>query len=113
MTGRRSFILFDACQTSRWAKRLLRPPILRPLVDAEALTGRYEACGEARESLVKPRKFERAFAGLLDLSDCWRGLSRFQRDHRDVRALAASVDRLPGLKTALDTMHAARWGELA
>ncbi|MFY9853250.1 MAG: DNA mismatch repair protein MutS, partial [Terracidiphilus sp.] len=58
------FHTLDACQTPM-GKRLLRATILRPLVDADALTGRYEAVGEARESLVKREEIRRAFSGLL------------------------------------------------
>jgi DNA mismatch repair protein MutS len=94
-------------------KRLLRTTILRPLVDTDALTGRYEAVGEARESLVKREEIRRAFAGLLDLERLLARLSLDSAGPRDVRALASSLSRLPGLKTALDAMQAARWRELA
>jgi len=82
-------------------------------VDAEALEARYEAVGEARESLVKREEIRRAFAGLLDLERLLARLSLDSAGPRDVRALAASSSRLPGLKTALDAMQAARWRELA
>jgi DNA mismatch repair protein MutS len=106
------FHTLDACQTPM-GKRLLRTTILRPLVDAEALEARYEAVGEARESLVKREEIRRAFAGLLDLERLLARLSLDSAGPRDVRALAASSSRLPGLKTALDAMQAARWRELA
>jgi DNA mismatch repair protein MutS len=106
------FHTLDACQTPM-GKRLLRTTILRPLVDTDALTGRYEAVGEARESLVKREEIRRAFAGLLDLERLLARLSLDSAGPRDVRALASSLSRLPGLKTALDAMQAARWRELA
>jgi DNA mismatch repair protein MutS len=106
------FHTLDACQTPM-GKRLLRTTILRPLVDAEALEARYEAVGEARESLVKREEIRRAFAGLLDLERLLARLSLDSAGPHDVRALAASSSRLPGLKTALDAMQAARWRELA
>jgi len=102
----------DACQTPM-GKRLLRSTILRPLVDAEALASRYEAVGEARGDLVKREEIRRAFAGLLDLERLLARLSLDSAGPRDVRALAASLSRLPGLKTALDAMKAPRWRELA
>lgn len=105
------FHTLDACQTPM-GERLLRATILRPLVDAEALTGRYEAVGEARESLVKREEIRRAFAGLLDLERLLARLSLDSAGPRDVRALASSLSRLPGLKTALDAMQAVRWREL-
>jgi DNA mismatch repair protein MutS len=106
------FHTLDACQTPM-GKRLLRATILRPLVNAEALEARYEAVGEAHGDLVKREEIRRAFAGLLDLERLLARLSLDSAGPRDVRALAASLSRLPGLKTALDAMRAPRWRELA
>jgi len=106
------FYTLDACQTPM-GKRLLRATILRPLVDAEALEARYEAVGEAHGDLLKREEIRRAFGGLLDLERLLARLSLDSAGPRDVRALAASLSRLPGLKTALDAMQAARWRELA
>jgi len=106
------FHTLDACQTPM-GKRLLRATILRPLVDAEALEARYEAVNEARGDLVKREEIRRAFAGLLDLERLLARLSLDSAGARDVRALAASLSRLPGLQMALDAMQSARWRELA
>jgi DNA mismatch repair protein MutS len=106
------FHTLDACQTPM-GKRLLRATILRPLVDAEVLEARYEAVGEAHGDLVNREEIRRAFAGLLDLERLLARLSLDSAGARDVRALAASTSRLPGLKRALDAMQAARWRELA
>jgi DNA mismatch repair protein MutS len=105
------FHTFDACQTPM-GKRLLRATILRPLVDAEALAARYEAVGEAYGDLVRREEIRRAFSGLLDLERLLARLSLDSAGARDVRALASSLSRLPGLKKALDAMRAARWREL-
>ena len=106
------FHTLDACQTPM-GKRLLRATILRPLVDAEALEARYEAVAEAHGNLVRREEIRRAFAGLLDLERLLARLSLDSAGARDVRALAASSSRLPGLKKALNAMQAARWCELA
>jgi DNA mismatch repair protein MutS len=106
------FHALDACQTPM-GKRLLRATILRPLVEAEALEGRYEAVGEAVGDLVGREEIRRAFAGLLDLERLLARLSLDSAGPRDVRALGASLNRLPGLRTALKAMRAARWRELA
>ena len=106
------FHTLDACQTPM-GKRLLRATILRPLVDAEALEARYEAVAEAHGDLVRREEIRRAFSGLLDLERLLARLSLDSAGARDVRALAASLSRLPGLKKALDAMRAARWRELA
>jgi DNA mismatch repair protein MutS len=106
------FHTLDACQTPM-GKRLLRATILRPLVDAEALEARYEAVAEAHGNLVRREEIRRAFAGLLDLERLLARLSLDSAGARDVRALASSSSRLPGLKKALAAMQAARWQQLA
>jgi DNA mismatch repair protein MutS len=105
------FYTLDNCQTPM-GKRLLRATVLRPLVDAEALEVRYEAVGEAHRDLVRREEIRRAFSGLLDLERLLARLSLDSAGPRDVRALAASLSRLPGLKTSLAAMHSARWLEL-
>ena len=106
------FHTLDACQTPM-GKRLLRATILRPLFDAQALEARYEAVGEAHADLVRREEIRRAFNGILDLERLLARLSLDSAGPRDVRALAASLGRLPGLKVALDAMQAAQWRELA
>jgi DNA mismatch repair protein MutS len=106
------FHTLDACQTPM-GKRLLRATILRPLNDAQALEARYEAVGEAHGDLVKREEIRRAFSGLLDLERLLARLSLDSAGPRDVRALAASLSRLPGLKTALNAMQASLWREVA
>jgi DNA mismatch repair protein MutS len=106
------FHTLDECQTPM-GKRLLRATILRPLVDVVALQARYEAVSEAHGSLMKREEIRRAFSGLLDLERLLARLSLDSAGPRDVRALANSLSRLPGLKTALRAMQAQRWRELA
>ena len=102
------FHTLDECQTPM-GKRLLRATILRPLVDATALEARYEAVGEAHADLLRREEIRRAFGGILDLERLLARLSLDSAGPRDVRALAASLRRLPGLKTALGAMTAPRW----
>jgi len=106
------FHTLDECQTPM-GKRLLRATILRPLLEAKRIEARYEAVGEAHGELVKREEIRRAFNGLLDLERLLARLSLDSAGPRDVRALGASLARLPGLKTALDAMRAPRWRELA
>lgn len=106
------FHTLDACQTPM-GKRLLRATILRPLFDAQALEARYEAVGEAHADLVRREELRRAFNGILDLERLLARLSLDSAGPRDVRALAASLSKLPGLKVALDAMKAANWREVA
>jgi DNA mismatch repair protein MutS len=105
------FHTLDACQTPM-GKRLLRATVLRPLLDAAALEARYEAVGEAHGELLKREEVRRGFAGILDLERLLARLSLDSAGPRDIRALASSLSRLPGLKTALGAMRAVLWREI-
>ncbi len=106
------FHALDECQTPM-GKRLLRATILRPLMDALALEARYEAVAEAHGDLLRREEIRRAFNGIQDLERLLARLSLDSAGPRDVRALGASLRKLPGLKTALDAMKAPKWVELA
>ena len=105
------FRTLDACQTPM-GKRLLRATILRPLMDADMLNARYEAVAEGHGDLLKREEVRRAFEGILDLERLLARLSLDSAGPRDVRALAASLARLPGLKAAMEAMQAPLWREL-
>ncbi len=106
------FHTLDACQTPM-GKRLLRATILRPLLERAALEARYEAVSEAQKDLLKREEIRRAFGGILDLERLLARISLDSAGPRDVRALAMSLARLPGLKAALGAMTAALWREVA
>jgi len=105
------FHTLDACQTPM-GKRLLRATILRPLMDRAALEARFEAVGEAQKDLLKREEMRRAFGGILDLERLLAKISLDSAGPRDVRALAMSLARLPGLKTALSAMTEPLWREV-
>ncbi len=106
------FRTLDACLTPM-GKRLLRATILRPLNSATEIAARYEAVSEAHCDLLKREEIRRAFSGILDLERLLARISLDSAGPRDVRALAASLARLPALKTALDTMNAPQWRTIA
>ena len=106
------FRTLDACLTPM-GKRLLRATILRPLNDAARIEARHEAVAEAHAGLLKREEIRRAFSGILDLERLLARLSLDSAGPRDVRALAASLARLPGLKTALEAMTAPLWREIS
>jgi DNA mismatch repair protein MutS len=106
------FRTLDACLTPM-GKRLLRTTILRPLNNAEEIEARYEAVAEAHGDLVKREEMRRAFGGILDLERLLARISLDSAGPRDVRALAASLARLPGVKTALHAMAAPKWRAIA
>ena len=105
------FHTLDACQTPM-GKRLLRATILRPLMDAAEIEARYEAVAEAHGDLLKREEVRRAFSGILDLERLLARLSLDSAGPRDVRAMAASIARLPGLKRAIQALEAPLWREL-
>jgi len=106
------FRTLDACLTPM-GKRLLRATILRPLNNAGEIEARYEAVAEALGDLLTREEIRRTFSGILDLERLLARISLDSAGPRDVRALAASLARLPGLKTALDAMAARRWRAVA
>ncbi len=69
------------------------------------MNARYEAVAEAHGDLLKREEVRRAFDGILDLERLLARLSLDSAGPRDVRALAASLAHLPGLKTALEAMQ--------
>jgi DNA mismatch repair protein MutS len=105
------FRTLDACVTPM-GKRLLRATILRPLIDAEVLNARYVAVAEAHADLLKREEVRRAFEGILDLERLLARLSLDSAGPRDVRSMAESLARLPGLKTAIEAMQSPCWRKL-
>jgi DNA mismatch repair protein MutS len=106
------FRTLDACLTPM-GKRLLRATILRPLNDAREIEARYAAVAEAHADLLRREEIRRAFDGILDLERLLARISLDSAGPRDLRALAASLARLPGLKTALGAMSAPHWRTIA
>jgi DNA mismatch repair protein MutS len=106
------FHTLDECLTPM-GKRLLRATILRPLIEAAEIDARYEAVGEAAGDLMRREELRRAFSGILDLERLLARLSLDSAGPRDVRALAASLSKLPGLKAALADLNAPLWKAIA
>ncbi len=106
------FHTLDECLTPM-GKRLLRATILRPLIEAREIDARYEAVGEAAGDLMRREELRRAFAGILDLERLLARLSLDSAGPRDVRGLAASLAKLPGLKAAIGAMDAPLWKAIA
>ena len=106
------FCTLDECQTPM-GKRLLRATILKPLLDASVIEARYEAVAEAHGDLMRREDIRRAFAGILDLERLLARLSLDSAGPRDVRALSASLARLPALKEFLSAMRSPMWQQIA
>ena len=105
------FHCLDACQTPM-GKRFLRATILRPLLDRTALEARYAAVAEAHDDLLRREELRRSFSGILDLERLLARLSLDSAGARDLRAMAASLIRLPALKSALSPFAAPLWRSL-
>jgi DNA mismatch repair protein MutS len=106
------FHTLDACSTPM-GKRLLRATILRPLVDAAQIDARYEAVAEAASDLLRREELRRAFDGVMDLERLLARLSLDSAGPRDVRALGASLARLPGLRVAVEALQSPLWRAIA
>ena len=106
------FRTLDACLTPM-GKRMLRATILRPLNQVVEIEARYEAVAEAQKDLLKREELRQSFAGILDLERLLARISLDSAGPRDVRALAASLARLPGVKRSLAELSAAQWRSIA
>ncbi|HEY2857201.1 MAG TPA: DNA mismatch repair protein MutS [Terracidiphilus sp.] len=106
------FHTLDACCTPM-GKRLLRATILRPLVDAQQIEARFEAVADAAGDLLRREELRRASDGIMDLERLLARLSLDSAGPRDVRGLGASLARLPGLRSAVETMRSHLWRDLA
>ncbi len=109
--GATLFHTLDECQTPM-GKRLLRATILRPLAERNALEARYEAVGELHSDVIRREELRRALAGIQDLERLLARIALDSAGPRDVRALAGSLARLPGLSSALQVMRTQRCREL-
>ena len=106
------FRTLDCCLTPM-GKRLLRATILRPLNNAIQIEARFEAVAEAHRDLLRREENRRAFGGILDMERLLARISLDSAGPRDIRALAASLARLPGLKTTLGNLIAPLWHDIS
>jgi DNA mismatch repair protein MutS len=106
------FHAMDCCLTPM-GKRLLRSSILRPLIDPVQIEARYEAVGELRHDLIRREAVRRSMGGILDLERLLARISLDSAGPRDVLALANSLARLPGVKTAVGELASEKWRDCA
>lgn len=106
------FHAMDCCLTPM-GKRLLRSSILRPLIDPVQIEARYEAVEELRHDLIRRETVRRAMGGILDLERLLARISLDSAGPRDVLALANSLAKIPGLKTAVGELAAEKWRDCA
>ena len=101
------FRSIDAAVTPM-GKRLLRAWLLRPSLDLAEIRGRLDAVEAAVKDLVIREDLRRALDGVLDLERLLSRVTLETANPRDVLALAASLAKIPAVKSALARLNADR-----
>jgi DNA mismatch repair protein MutS len=82
-------------------KRLLRSWMLRPSIEVNEINSRLDAVEAQVKDLVAREELRRALDGILDLERLLSRVTLETANPRDVLALAASLAKLPALRSAL------------
>jgi DNA mismatch repair protein MutS len=106
-TGVTLFRSIDAAVTPM-GKRLLRAWLLRPSLDLNEINARLDAVEAGVKSIVAREELRRALDGVLDLERLLSRVTLETANPRDVLALAASLGKIPGIKTAIGRLVASR-----
>jgi DNA mismatch repair protein MutS len=87
--------------TTPMGKRLLRSWMLRPSIEVAEINARLDAVEAQVDQTVGREELRRALDGILDLERLLSRVTLETANPRDVLALAASLSKIPGLRTAL------------
>ena len=101
------FRCLDATVTPM-GKRLLRTWLLRPSLDRAGIEGRLDSVEVQVKDTVRREELRRALEGILDLERLLSRVTLETANPRDVLALAASLARIPKVRTVLSGLAAAR-----
>jgi len=82
-------------------KRLLRSWMLRPSIEVTEINARLDAVEAQVSETVAREELRRALDGILDLERLLSRVTLETANPRDVLALAASLRKIPGLRSAL------------
>ncbi len=96
------------CAITPMGKRLLRAWLLRPSLDLSEIQGRLDAVEAGVKEIVAREELRRALDGVLDLERLLSRVTLETANPRDVLALAASLLKIPAVRTALLRLNAAR-----
>ena len=96
------------CAVTPMGKRLLRAWLLRPSLDLNEINARLDAVEAGVQGSVAREELRRALDGVLDLERLLSRITLETANPRDVLALAASLDKIPGVKAALGRLSAER-----
>src|SRR5450432_12439 len=89
-------------------KRLLRAWLLRPSIDIAEINARLDAVELQVKETVAREELRRALDGILDLERLLSRVTLETANPRDVLALAASLDKLPSVRSALKSFDVSR-----
>jgi DNA mismatch repair protein MutS len=105
------FRCMDATVTPM-GKRLLRTWMLRPSLDRTEIEGRLDSVAAQVKDTVRREELRRALDGILDLERLLSRVTLETANPRDVLALAASLARIPRVRTVLAELSAPRLAAL-
>jgi DNA mismatch repair protein MutS len=105
------FRCLDATVTPM-GKRLLRTWMLRPSLDRTEIEGRLDSVEAQVKDTVRREELRRSLDGILDLERLLSRVTLETANPRDVLALAASLARIPKVRTVLAGLSASRLGGL-
>src|SRR5947208_15087836 len=89
-------------------KRLLRAWMLRPSLDALEINQRLDAVEEQVKQTIAREELRRVLAGVLDLERLLSRVTLETANPRDLVALAASLGRIPEVRSALASLSSER-----
>src|SRR5579864_5294616 len=89
-------------------KRLLRSWILRPSVDREEINARLDAVEAQVRDTIAREELRRAMQGIFDLERLLSRVTLETANPRDVLGLAASLARIPAVRSALTRLEVGR-----
>jgi DNA mismatch repair protein MutS len=101
------FRALDATVTPM-GKRLLRAWMLRPSIDASEINQRLDAVEEQVKQTIAREELRHSLAGVLDLERLLSRVTLETANPRDLVALAASVARIPAVRSALARLNSVR-----
>ncbi len=104
--GMTLFRSIDATVTPM-GKRLLRSWMLRPSIDVAEINARLDAVEAQVKETIAREELRRALDGILDLERLLSRVTLETANPRDVLALAASLAKLPAVRSALARVAAA------
>ena len=89
-------------------KRLLRSWLLRPSIKVGEINSRLDAVEAQVKDIVAREELRRALDGILDLERLLSRVTLETANPRDMLALAASLEKIPGVRSALKRFQAER-----